>query len=73
MILKQAIYGFRGADIFTYIQARNEVTEHYTLDTNWRSSEAMIQRVNGIFSFDERPFLYDDDIPFLPVKARSES
>ena len=66
---KQAIYGFRGADIFTYIQARNEVTEHYTLDTNWRSSEAVIQGVNGIFSFDERPFLYDDDIPFLPVKA----
>lgn len=66
---KQAIYGFRGADIFTYIQARNEVTEHYTLDTNWRSSEAVIQGVNGIFSFDDRPFLYDDDIPFLPVKA----
>ncbi|TVO39991.1 exodeoxyribonuclease V subunit beta [Vibrio algivorus] len=66
---KQAIYGFRGADIFTYIQARNEVTEHYTLGTNWRSSEAVIQGVNGIFSFDDRPFLYDDDIPFLSVKA----
>lgn len=66
---KQAIYGFRGADIFTYIQARNEVTEHYTLETNWRSSNTVIQAVNGIFSFDERPFLYDADIPFLPVKS----
>ncbi|WP_086983233.1 exodeoxyribonuclease V subunit beta [Vibrio aphrogenes] len=66
---KQAIYGFRGADIFTYIQARNEVTEHYTLETNWRSSEAVIQGVNGIFTFDSRPFLYDDDIPFISVKA----
>ncbi|HBV77609.1 MULTISPECIES: exodeoxyribonuclease V subunit beta [Vibrio] len=66
---KQAIYGFRGADIFTYIQARNEVKEHYTLGTNWRSSEAMIESVNQIFTFAERPFLYDDDIPFLPVNA----
>ncbi|WP_105903223.1 exodeoxyribonuclease V subunit beta [Vibrio gangliei] len=66
---KQAIYGFRGADIFTYIQARNEVTEHYTLGTNWRSSQAVIEGVNGIFKFDKRPFLYDSDIPFLPVAA----
>ena len=66
---KQAIYGFRGADIFTYIQARNEVADHYTLDTNWRSSQAVISGVNGIFEFDDRPFVYDDDIPFLPVNA----
>ncbi|OEF25874.1 exodeoxyribonuclease V subunit beta [Vibrio rumoiensis] len=66
---KQAIYGFRGADIFTYIQARNEVNDHYTLGTNWRSSSAMIDGVNQIFSFAERPFLYDEDIPFLPVNA----
>ncbi len=29
--------GFRGADIFTYIKARNQVSAHYTLGTNWRS------------------------------------
>ena len=33
---KQAIYAFRGADIFTYMKARSEVSAHYTLDTNWR-------------------------------------
>ncbi len=66
---KQAIYGFRGADIFTYIQARNEVSAHYTLDTNWRSSQAVIEGVNGIFEFDQYPFIYNDDIPFLPVNA----
>jgi exodeoxyribonuclease V beta subunit len=37
---KQAIYAFRGADIFTYMKARSEVDAHYTLDTNWRSSPA---------------------------------
>lgn len=70
---KQAIYGFRGADIFTYIQARNEVEQHYTLATNWRSSEAVIDGVNQIFEFAERPFLYDDDIPFLPVNASPQA
>ncbi|MBE8365801.1 UvrD-helicase domain-containing protein, partial [Leptospira borgpetersenii serovar Balcanica] len=28
---KQAIYAFRGADIFTYMRARGEVKAHYTL------------------------------------------
>jgi ATP-dependent exoDNAse (exonuclease V) beta subunit len=37
---KQAIYAFRGADIFTYMKARSDVAAHYTLDTNWRSSPA---------------------------------
>ncbi|WED21246.1 exodeoxyribonuclease V subunit beta [Vibrio sp. JC009] len=64
---KQAIYGFRGADIFTYIKARNEVSDHYTLGTNWRSSACMVAAVNEIFKFSDSPFLYDSDIPFLPV------
>ncbi len=64
---KQAIYAFRGADIFTYIQARRQVTDHYTLGTNWRSSAAMVEASNAIFAEAERPFIYDDDIPFLPV------
>lgn len=45
---KQAIYGFRGADIFTYIKARNQVSAHYTLGTNWRSSADMVLAVNQI-------------------------
>ncbi|MDV7104735.1 exodeoxyribonuclease V subunit beta [Vibrio sp. TH_r3] len=64
---KQAIYAFRGADIFTYIRARNEVKNHYTLDTNWRSSADMIEAVNGLFSQASSPFMYDKDIPFYPV------
>ncbi len=64
---KQAIYAFRGADIFTYIRARNEVTDHYTLGTNWRSSADMVSGVNNLFSSAKCPFMYDEDIPFLPV------
>lgn len=65
---KQAIYGFRGADIFTYIKARNQVSAHYTLGTNWRSSADMVQAVNQVFALPDSPFIYDSDIPFLPVR-----
>lgn len=64
---KQAIYGFRGADIFTYIKARNQVSAHYTLGTNWRSSADMVLAVNQIFALPDSPFIYDSDIPFHPV------
>ncbi|MDA1381536.1 UvrD-helicase domain-containing protein [Plesiomonas shigelloides subsp. oncorhynchi] len=53
---KQAIYAFRGADIFTYIEARRNVSAHYTLDTNWRSSAGMVDAVNRLFSLSPDPF-----------------
>ncbi|MDO6562556.1 exodeoxyribonuclease V subunit beta [Amphritea sp. 1_MG-2023] len=70
---KQAIYGFRGADIFTYIKARREVPDHYTLETNWRSSRQMITAVNRLFENSQAPFIYHDDIPFLPVKEAGKA
>ncbi|WP_435237280.1 exodeoxyribonuclease V subunit beta [Psychromonas sp. PT13] len=66
---KQAIYSFRGADIFTYMQARQNVSAHYSLDYNYRSSEAMIDAANAFFNHCPAPFIYNEDIPFLPVKA----
>ncbi|OED41367.1 exodeoxyribonuclease V subunit beta [Endozoicomonas sp. (ex Bugula neritina AB1)] len=65
---KQAIYAFRGADIFTYMQARHQVNAHYTLGTNWRSTTAMVETVNTVFRHADSPFIYDDDIPFEPVQ-----
>ncbi|RJG39484.1 exodeoxyribonuclease V subunit beta [Motilimonas pumila] len=64
---KQAIYGFRGADIFTYIHARRSVLDHYTLDNNYRSTAAMINGVNQIFAQAPAPFIYEHDIAFMPV------
>ena len=68
---KQAIYGFRGADIFTYIGAKEAVSEagQYTLDRNWRSSAALIKAVNGLFTYKQSAFIYDDAIPFNSVLA----
>ncbi|WP_020679931.1 exodeoxyribonuclease V subunit beta [Marinobacterium rhizophilum] len=70
---KQAIYAFRGADIFTYIQARRAVADHYTLETNWRSGQAMVDAVNRLFSRHAAPFIYEDDIPFVEVRAAAHA
>ncbi|KEQ15418.1 hypothetical protein GZ77_01860 [Endozoicomonas montiporae] len=65
---KQAIYAFRGADIFTYMQARQQVSAHYTLGTNWRSTSHMVKAANTLFTRVDNPFLFND-IPFLSVDA----
>lgn len=84
---KQAIYAFRGADIHTYLRARGATRgRHYTLDTNFRSSKAMVGAVNHVFEVaEQRPggafrfgAVSDDghgagaaaSLPFLAVKAQ---
>ncbi|MBW1787832.1 MAG: exodeoxyribonuclease V subunit beta [Deltaproteobacteria bacterium] len=64
---KQAIYSFRGADIFAYMTAAKEVSARYTLRENWRSSADYISAVNAVFSGRENPFVFSD-IPFHPAK-----
>jgi exodeoxyribonuclease V beta subunit len=69
---KQAIYSFRGGDIFTYMQAKEDVGQGgvYTLDTNWRSTPEVIKAVNSLFQNRERDaFVYAESIPFSPVQA----
>ena len=66
---KQAIYQFRGADVFTYLNARHAVTNGtHTLGVNWRSSEAMVAATNILF---QKNGLFDDGdaITFSPVSA----
>lgn len=63
---KQAIYAFRGADIFTYIAAKKQVSAHYTLETNYRSSQSMVEAVNQVFHHAENPFIFEQ-IPFQGV------
>ena len=69
---KQAIYAFRGADIFTYMKARGEVEAHYTLDTNWRSAPGMVASVNTLFERMEAAFMFKE-IPFSPVKSAEKN
>ncbi len=68
---KQAIYGFRGADIFAYMEAARLSPNRYTLTHNWRSEPNLIQAVNTVFSAHPCPFVYEE-IPFLPVAVPDE-
>lgn len=55
---KQAIYAFRGADVFTYLKAAQDREEQYTLTTNHRSDSGLVQAVNRFFAA-EKPFCID--------------
>lgn len=63
---KQAIYKFRGADIHSYLQAKQQAQQHYTLGQNWRSHPDLVQAINQIFSRSDNPFVFQD-LEFYPV------
>lgn len=80
---KQAIYSFRGADINTYLMAREAtIGNHHTLGTNFRSTISLIDAINRMFVHgDKQPlgaFRFKkshqqkatNPLPFLPVDAK---
>ena len=78
---KQAIYAFRGADIYTYLRARQATAGRlHTLDTNFRSSHAMVKAVNHVFERAELrdsgrgAFLFregsENPVPFVSVRSQ---
>lgn len=78
---KQAIYGFRGADIHAYLAARRATAgRHYTLVTNYRSTTAMVAACNRFFGHAEThergAFRFHRDraeanpIPYIQVTAK---
>ena len=69
---KQAIYRFRGADIFTYLKAAKEANERFNLGTNYRSSQPLVEGVNRLFDFKNAPFIYKN-IEFLNVGAAKKN
>ncbi|MGV3530721.1 MAG: exodeoxyribonuclease V subunit beta [Chthoniobacteraceae bacterium] len=56
---KQAIYGFRGADVFAYLKAAAAAHRHYTLGTNWRSEALLVDGVSTIFQRNPAAFVED--------------
>jgi exodeoxyribonuclease V beta subunit len=64
---KQAIFGFRGADVFSYLAAGRDAGARRTLERNWRSAPGLVQAVNALFGGVAQPFLLDE-IAFHPVR-----
>lgn len=66
---KQAIYRFRGADIYAYLGAADAATRKRTLTRNWRSTPGLVAAVNSVFGRRARESFGLDRIPFTPVEA----
>ncbi|MDR3389604.1 MAG: exodeoxyribonuclease V subunit beta [Rudaea sp.] len=75
---KQSIYGFRGADIHSYLAARSATAgRHYALATNYRSTQALVAAVNQVFDhaagYPRGAFRFRhgevDPLPFTKVAA----
>ncbi|MBT8494395.1 MAG: UvrD-helicase domain-containing protein, partial [Deltaproteobacteria bacterium] len=68
---KQAIYGFRGADVYTYLRAREELCAAggriVRLQDNYRSSPELVAAYNQIFDD-----LFTEGIDYQPVNARAD-
>lgn len=76
---KQAIYGFRGADVHTYLQAARACGGRVqTLNRNYRSSGELVRAVNQCFDRREGPAVFptgltDETIDFHPVLAHGRA
>jgi exodeoxyribonuclease V beta subunit len=46
---KQAIYAFRGADVYAYLDAAREAAAQATLEVNWRSDQGLIDAYDALF------------------------
>jgi len=63
---KQAIYGFRGADVHAYLEAKGSAGTVATLPTNWRSDAPLLEGLNAVF---RGAALGDPRIRVVPVTA----
>lgn len=72
---KQSIYGFRGADIYTYFEAGKELEKTATLSTNYRSQRPLLEALNALFSRAEGFISLPREkkiLPYLTVQAAKE-
>ncbi len=65
---KQAIYSFRHADLHTYLRARSDAHAEFTLAENQRSTPALLQALNALFTTHPRAFMLDG-LDYRPVQA----
>lgn len=64
---KQAIYGFRGADVQAYLAAvASPGAQQHTLDENWRSDAGLVDALHSVFGGAQ---LGDPRITVRPVRA----
>jgi len=55
---KQAIYGFRKADVYSYFAAKEAFEDHRTLSVNYRAEPRVVRALNRLFAGPEHPWLF---------------
>ena len=68
---KQAIYGFRGGDIHTYLKAKHQADPAPPLDRNFRSRPAVLQAIQALYANAGDTAFLEADIRFEPVHPGS--
>ena len=71
---KQAIYSFRGADVFAYLQAvaNTPADRRFTMGVNWRSDPGLLDAIHQLYARLANPFLIPE-IGFTPVEPRPDA
>lgn len=67
---KQAIYGFRGGDVLTYLNAFNDIASKqgsfYRLQHNFRSTPRLVEAVDALF---QRQMQFGEEIDYYPAQV----
>jgi exodeoxyribonuclease V beta subunit len=63
---KQAVYAFRGADVYAYLDAADHAAARPTLRTNWRSDQGLLNAYDALF---DETRLGHEDIAYRRVCA----
>jgi exodeoxyribonuclease V beta subunit len=66
---KQAIYGFRGADVYAYLDAAATAACRATLPINWRSDQGLVDAIGALLSGVK---LGHAGIPYRDVRAADD-
>ncbi|MBK1725487.1 UvrD-helicase domain-containing protein, partial [Halorhodospira neutriphila] len=66
---KQAIYGFRGGDVFAYLKAAAAAHGRYHLGTNFRATPELLRAVEAVFAAGGREAFLIPGIELHPVRA----
>ncbi|WP_182077105.1 UvrD-helicase domain-containing protein [Deefgea sp. CFH1-16] len=70
---KQAIYAFRGADVYAYLGARGQAKACYSIETNFRSDAPIVEFVNALFAPKDAFVEQQISHPTIAAKQSGES
>ena len=54
---KQAIFAFRGADVFAYLKAAEDAEERFSMQKNFRSTPGVLKAIASLFGSSKDPFV----------------